>query len=59
MKYCENCGEPVSKTFIRVFGSNDGSVLACLECREHQRVVHSHLERCAEEAGDVLSISGR
>lgn len=31
-RQCENCGEYVTKQFIRVFGANDGSVYACTNC---------------------------
>ena len=29
---CENCGEYVTKQFVRVFGANDGSVYGCMSC---------------------------
>jgi len=29
---CENCGEYVTKQFVRVFGANDGSVYGCMNC---------------------------
>lgn len=29
---CENCGAYVTKQFVRVFGSNDGSVYGCMSC---------------------------
>jgi len=29
---CQNCGEYVTKQFIRVFGTNDGSLYGCMSC---------------------------
>ena len=29
---CENCGEYVTKQFVRVFGANDGHVYGCMNC---------------------------
>jgi len=29
---CKNCGEYVTKQFVRVFGANDGSVYGCMNC---------------------------
>jgi predicted RNA-binding Zn-ribbon protein involved in translation (DUF1610 family) len=30
--HCQNCGGFVTPDFVRVFGTNDGSVLACPNC---------------------------
>lgn len=32
MPWCNNCGAFVSGEFVRVFGSNDSQVYACLDC---------------------------
>ncbi|WP_255151313.1 DUF7563 family protein [Halorarius halobius] len=32
MQYCETCGGPVTDDFVRVFGTDDGEVFACLDC---------------------------
>lgn len=32
MRTCLNCGEHVTPEFVRVFGSNDDRVYACLNC---------------------------
>jgi len=29
---CENCGQYVTKQFVRVFGGNDGKVYGCPNC---------------------------
>jgi len=31
-RMCQNCGEYVTKQFIRVFGTNDGSLYGCMSC---------------------------
>lgn len=31
-RQCKNCGEYVTKQFIRVFGANDGCVYGCMNC---------------------------
>lgn len=31
-RICENCGEYVTKQFVRVFGANDGSLYGCMNC---------------------------
>lgn len=28
----QNCGEYVTKQFVRVFGTNDGSLYGCMNC---------------------------
>jgi hypothetical protein len=32
MATCDRCGAFVSADFVRVFGTNDGSVRGCLDC---------------------------
>jgi len=31
-RVCQNCGEYVTKQFVRVFGANDGSLYGCMNC---------------------------
>lgn len=38
MPHCESCGEWVSTDFARVFGDEDGTVDACLNCETQVRI---------------------
>lgn len=53
---CQNCGEPVSSRFARVFGNNQNEVHACLEC-----ATEKELYRGSGRAPDVDTsiVSGR
>lgn len=55
MRSCDNCDADVTDGFARVFASNDGSLLACPDCRTDQRVVNSQLERHYHRQGRTLS----
>jgi protein-arginine kinase activator protein McsA len=35
---CQNCGEPVTEHFARVFGDNNNDVHACYSCTSHEAV---------------------
>lgn len=35
---CENCGEFVTKQFVRVFGTNDDTAYACMQCETKSRI---------------------
>ena len=37
---CQNCSEPVTEQFARVFGDEDNTVWACLDC-ETGRALHA------------------
>jgi len=39
MKYCRNCGAPVTEDYARVFGDNDDVVHSCAECGRNSRGV--------------------
>lgn len=45
--HCQNCGEPVSKHFARVFGDNQNDVHACYSCTTHEAVTQG----AASDAG--------
>lgn len=32
MPHCDNCGSFVTREYVRVFGSNDGTLDSCYEC---------------------------
>ncbi|AGB38662.1 DUF7563 family protein [Natronococcus occultus] len=32
MPTCHNCDTPISATFVRVFGDNDGTLEGCVHC---------------------------
>jgi len=38
MRNCENCGEPVSELFCKVFGDNEDNVQGCIECSDRTAV---------------------
>jgi len=35
---CQNCGQPVSDNFRRVFGDNDDEAHACYECESYAAI---------------------
>jgi hypothetical protein len=37
--HCRNCGGFVTPDFVRVFGTNDGTVLACPACAPMGRIM--------------------
>lgn len=39
MPDCESCGSFVSADFARVFGNNDDTVQACLECTSMTEII--------------------
>jgi protein-arginine kinase activator protein McsA len=37
---CQNCGEPVSEHFARVFGDNNDSAHACYACASYNAITN-------------------
>ncbi|MGM0592183.1 MAG: DUF7563 family protein [Halobacteriota archaeon] len=40
MHTCRNCGEYVSRDFVRVFGDNHNDIFACPACRHMSDIIH-------------------
>jgi len=50
MPACDNCGGFVTRDFARVFGDNEGTVQACLECSDRTAI---------RDSGVVTETGGR